>query len=261
MNVLRRSIFSNLSIYLKKNQDRGYLDLSLFEVGPIFFGKNPGEQRIVIGGMRSGKVGRKSWLEKERKVDVFDIKSDVILSLMELGVEEKNIFVNENSTSSFHPGRSGTITFKSEKGPLLAHFGEIHPAIIKKIDFKEPNIYGFEIFINNITQPDNKLRLSKKNLKSSDFQKSERDFAFVLDKIIKIGVLEKLIREIDEKIIKQVNTFDIYEGDKIPKGKKSVAINVVLQSDEKTLNEKDLDSICKKIIEVVRDKTGATIRS
>tara|TARA_B100001248_G_scaffold44647_1_gene28467 strand:+ start:9422 stop:11824 length:2403 start_codon:yes stop_codon:yes gene_type:complete len=261
LNVLRRSIFSNLSIYLKKNQDRGYLDLSLFEVGPIFFGKNPGEQRIVIGGMRSGKVGRKSWLEKERKVDVFDIKSDVILSLMELGVEEKNIFVNENSTSSFHPGRSGTITFKSEKGPLLAHFGEIHPAIIKKIDFKEPNIYGFEIFIDNITQPDNKLRLSKKNLKSSDFQKSERDFAFVLDKIIKIGVLEKLIKEIDEKIIKQVNTFDIYEGDKIPKGKKSVAINVVLQSDEKTLNEKDLDSICKKIIEVVRDKTGATIRS
>ena len=57
MNVLRRSIFSNLSIYLKKNQDRGYLDLSLFEVGPIFFGKNPGEQRIVIGGMRSGKAG------------------------------------------------------------------------------------------------------------------------------------------------------------------------------------------------------------
>ena len=98
-------------------------------------------------------------------------------------------------------------------------------------------------------------------MKSSDFQKSERDFAFVLDKIIKIGVLEKLIKEIDEKIIKQVNTFDIYEGDKIPKGKKSVAINVVLQSDEKTLNEKDLDSICKKIIEVVRDKTGATIRS
>ena len=84
---------------------------------------------------------------------------------------------------------------------------------------KSLNIYGFEIFIDNITQPDNKLRLSKKNLKSSDFQKSERDFAFVLDKIIKIGVLEKLIKEIDEKIIKQVNTFDIYEGDKIPKGK------------------------------------------
>ena len=77
LNVLRRSIFSNLSLYLKKNQDRGYEDVSLFEIGPVFFGKNPGEQQIVVGALKSGKVGRKSWIEKERKIDVFDIKSDV----------------------------------------------------------------------------------------------------------------------------------------------------------------------------------------
>ena len=61
LDVLRRSIFSNLSIYLKKNQDRGYEDLSLFEIGPTFFGKNPGEQQIVVGGLKSGKINRKSW--------------------------------------------------------------------------------------------------------------------------------------------------------------------------------------------------------
>ena len=60
LNVLRRSIFSNLAIHLKKNQDRGYEDLSLFEIGPTFFGKNPGEQQIVVGGLKSGKVGRKA---------------------------------------------------------------------------------------------------------------------------------------------------------------------------------------------------------
>lgn len=89
LDVLRRSIFSNLTIYLKKNQDRGYEDLSLFEIGPTFFGKNPGEQQIVVGGLKSGKVNRKSWLDKERDIDVFDIKSDVIKTLVELGIEEK----------------------------------------------------------------------------------------------------------------------------------------------------------------------------
>ena len=107
LDVLRRSIFSNLAIYLKKNQDRGYEDLSLFEVGPTFFGKNPGEQQIVVGGLKSGKINRKSWLDKERNVDVFDIKSDAIKTLVELGIEEKNLFVSDNTKYSYHPGRSG----------------------------------------------------------------------------------------------------------------------------------------------------------
>ena len=261
LNVLRRSIFSNLAIYLKKNQDRGYEDISLFEIGPIFFGKNPGEQQIVIGGLKSGKVGRKSWIEKERSIDVFDIKSDVLKTLIELGVHENDLFISDHTKQCYHPGRSGSITLKSEKGPHLAFFGEIHPAITKKIDFKEPNIYGFEIFLKNIPEPSKKIRQMKKSFQPSDFQKSQRDFAFVIDKIFKIGLIEKLIKEIDTSIIQDVNTFDVFEGGNIPKDKKSVAINVTLQSINKTLNEKDLDQISKKIIDTVKDKTGATIRS
>ena len=261
LDVLRRSIFSNLAIHLKKNQDRGYEDVSLFEIGPIFFGKNPGEQQIVIGALKSGKVGRKSWIEKERNIDVFDIKSDVIKTLIELGVSEQDLFISDNAKQCYHPGRSGSITLKTEKGPHLAYFGEIHPAIIKKIDFKESNIYGLEIFLKNIPEPNKKNRQTKKSFQPSDFQKSQRDFAFVIDKIFKIGLLEKIIKEIDTSIIQDVTTFDIYEGENIPKDKKSVAINVTLQSTNKTLSEKDLDQISKKIIEVVKEKTGAIIRS
>ena len=261
LNVLRRSIFSNLAIHLKKNQDRGYEDLSLFEIGPTFFGKNPGEQQIVVGGLKSGKVGRKSWIEKERNIDVFDIKSDVIQTLIELGVPEQNLFVSDNTKQCYHPGRSGCITLKSEKGPHLAYFGEIHPGITKKLDLKEPNIYGLEIFLKNIPEPTKKIRQTKKNFQTSDFQKSQRDFAFVIDKIFKIGLLEKIIKEIDNSIIQEVVTFDVYEGENIPKDKKSVAINVTLQSTNKTLSEQDLDQISKKIIQVVKEKTGATIRS
>ena len=261
LDVLRRSIFSNLAIYLKKNQDRGYEDLSLFEIGPTFFGKNPGEQQIVVGGLKSGKINRKSWLDKERNVDVFDIKSDAIKTLVELGIEEKNLFVSDNTKHSYHPGRSGSITLKSEKGPHLAYFGEIHPAIIKNLDCKDKNIFGFEIFLKNIPEPNKKLRQSKKSFQASDYQKSERDFAFVIDKIFKIGALEKIIREVDENLIQNVSTFDVFEGENIPKDKKSVAINVTLQAIDKTLSENDLDEISKKIIDTVSKKTGATIRS
>ena len=261
LDVLRRSIFSNLAIQLKKNQDRGYEDLSIFEIGPTFFGKNPGEQQVVIGGLKSGKVNKKSWLVKERNIDIFDIKSDVIKTLLELGIDQKDLFVSDNTKNCYHPGRSGSINLKTEKGPHLAYFGEIHPAIIKNIDFKDSNIFGFEIFLKNMPEPNKKLRQSKKSFQTSDFQKSERDFAFVIDKIFKIGVLEKIIKEIDEKLIQKVTTFDVYEGENIPKDKKSVAINVTLQAFDKTLTENDLDHISKNIIKIVSEKTGATIRS
>ncbi len=261
LDVLRRSIYSNLAIHLKRNQDRGYEDLSLFEVGPIFYGMNPGDQQTMLGGLRSGKVARKSWIGKERNIDVFDIKADAIKTLIELGVEEKNLIIGDKTKYCYHPGRSGSVNLKSEKGPLLAYFGEIHPAVVKKIDLKEPNIYGFEIFLANINEPNKKIRLNKKSFQASNFQKSERDFAFVIDKMFKIGLLEKIIKETDGNIIQEVATFDVYEGENIPKNKKSVAISVTLQALDKTLSERDLDQISKKIIETVKQKTGATIRS
>ena len=113
----------------------------------------------------------------------------------------------------------------------------------------------------NIPEPFQKVRQTKKSFQPSDFQKSQRDFAFVIDKIFKIGLLEKIIKEIDSSLIQEVKTFDVYEGENIPKDKKSVAINVTLQPTNKTLTENDLDLISKKIINVVKDKTGATIRS
>ncbi len=261
LDVLRRSIFSNLSIYLKKNQDRGYEDLSLFEIGPVFFGKNPGEQEVVIGGIKSGQINRKSWIDKTRNIDIFDVKSDTIRTLVELGLNEEHLFISDSTKSSYHPGRSGSITLNSEKGPQVAYFGELHPAIVKNLDFKDRSVFGFEIFLKNIPQPNKKVRQTKSNYIVSDFQKSERDFAFVIDKFYKIGLLERLIKEVDKNIIQKVCTFDIYEGENIPKDKKSVAINVTLQALDKTLSERDLDLVSHKIIETVKEKTGATIRS
>ncbi len=260
LNVLRRSIYSNLLFYLKKNQDRGYQDISLFEIGPVFFGKKPGEQQVVIGGLRSGQLNKKHWSEKTRNVDIFDLKADVIKTLIETGLKESQLILTNTSEHCYHPGRSGSINLNSMDGPHLANFGEIHPSIVSKLDFKEKNIYGFEIFLNNIPQLNQKARVSKGTYKISDFQRSERDFAFVVDKDLKAGELNQIITSLDMNI-KSVNIFDIFEGGGLPDNKKSVAINVIIQAEDRTLSEDDLNNISQKIIKTVKDKTGGTIRS
>ena len=261
LNVLRRSIFSNLITYLKKNQDRGYLDISLFEVGPTFFGNKPGEQQIVLGGLKSGVANRKSWDSKARSIDVFDVKADTIKTLVELGISEDDLYISNNSQDYYNPGRSGSVNFKSLNGAQLASFGEIHPGIVSNLDLKEENICGFEIFLKNIPEPQKKYRLLKKNYLVSEFQKSERDFAFVIDKNYKAGDIEKIISEVDKNLVRRVLIFDVFEGGNMPEGKKSIAVNVTIQSMEKTLSEKDLNEVSQKIINIVKTKTGGTIRT
>ena len=260
LNVLRKSIFSNLLFYLKKNHDRGFQDISLFEIGPVFYGKKPGEQQTVIGAVKSGQIHKKSWSEKTRNVDIFDMKTDVIKTLIEMGINEDHLIVSDKSNNCYHPGRSGSVNFQTSKGVLLAQFGEIHPSIISKLDYKEKNIYGFEIFLNNIPKPNNKMRILKENFKFSDFQISERDFAFVIDKNYQVGRLNKIIKDLD-KNIRSVNIFDVFEGGNLSPDKKSIAINVSLQADDRTLSESDLNLISEKIIKEVENKTGGNIRS
>ena len=261
LNVLRRSIFSNLIIYLKKNQDRGYPDLSLFEIGPTFSGNKPGEQQVVLGALKSGVANRKSWESKARNIDVFDVKADAIKTLMEFGINENDLHISNNTQDFYNPGRSGSVNLKSSNGPQLASFGEIHPGIVSNIALKEGNVCGFEIFLKNIPEPQKKYRLAKGNYSVSEFQKSERDFAFVIDKNYKAGDIEKMISEVDKSLIKKVLIFDVFEGGNMPEGKKSIAVNVTIQSMEKTLSEKDLNEVSQKIINIVKAKTGGTIRS
>ena len=261
LDVLRNSIFSNLITSLNKNLDRGIKDLSLFEIGPVFYGSNPGEQETVVGGLRSGKISRLSWVEKERRVDIFDVKKDVIQTFEECGYAKSKIFIDDQTPNYYHPGKSGRVFLNDKKEKIAAYFGEIHPNILKKIDVKTEALVGFEIFVNNLKMTRRSLKDQKKIFKVSDFQKSERDFAFIIKKDFKSQELIEIITNIDSELIKDVNIFDIYEGDNIPNDKKSVALNVTIQSMDKTLNDKDLEKINNLIIDTVENKTGAKIRS
>ena len=261
LDVLRSSLYSNLIISAKKNIHRNFEDLMLFEIGPIFKGSKPGEQSTMIGAIKTGKYSRKNWIEKERSFDVYDIKNDALRTLNEIGLDNPKIVVSNKTKKWYHPGRSGLLSLGSTSGPELAYFGEIHPSIIKSLDLRTENVLGFEIFLDNIPEAKKKIREARPQFVVSDYQKVFRDFAFVIDEKYSSGEIISLVQKIDKELIKVVKIFDVYQGDNIVSGKKSIAFNVTLEPKDKTLNDKDIDQISKKIISVVQETTGATLRS
>ena len=129
------------------------------------------------------------------------------------------------------------------------------------MDLRVESILGFEIFLDNIPESKKKIREVKPQFKVFDYQKVVRDFAFVIDEKYSSGEIINLVKKVDKELIKDVKIFDIYQGDNISAGKKSIAFNVTLEPKDKTLSEKDIEQVSKKIISVVQEKTGATLRS
>tara|TARA_Y100000389_G_scaffold147019_1_gene145852 strand:+ start:1086 stop:3494 length:2409 start_codon:yes stop_codon:yes gene_type:complete len=261
LSVLRNSIFSNLIMYVNKNLDRGFKDFSIFEIGPIFTGYNPGEQKTLVCGLSAGKKFRLSWIDKERNVDVFDIKRDVVQTLVEAGYNSDQFYIDNETPNYYHPGKSGRLFLNKGKEKVAAYFGEIHPNILKKIDLRTESLVGFEIFVDNLQISKKTLNNQKTKFNVSDFQKSERDFAFTVSKDVKAQDLINAISNVDKNLISNIKVFDVYTGENIPENEKSIALSVTIQSSEKTLNDRDLENINSLIIKTVELKTGAKIRS
>ena len=211
--------------------------------------------------MSAGKKSRLSWIEKERNVDVFDVKKDVVQTLVEAGYNSDKFFVDSETPNYYHPGKSGRLFLNKERDNIAAYFGEIHPNILKKIDIKTESLVGFEIFLDNLKLPKKTLNEQKTNFVVSDYQKSERDFAFVVDKGMNAQDLIDAVSSVDKNLISNIKVFDVYQGDNISENQKSIAISVTIQSFEKTLNETDLEKINNLIIKTVENKPGAKIRS
>jgi len=246
---------------VSKNLDRGFKDVSIFEIGPTFEGSNPGERNTVVCGLSAGKKNRLSWIDDERNVDVFDVKKDVVQTLVEAGYNSDKFFIDRETPNYYHPGKSGRLFLNSGKDQVAAYFGEIHPNILKLMDIKTESLVGFEIFLDNLKIPKKTLNDQKTNFVVSDYQKSERDYAFIVNKNVSSQDLINAVSVVDRKLISNIKVFDVYEGEKIPENQKSIAISVTIQSSEKTLDDNDLDKINRLIIETVQTKTGAKIRS
>ena len=199
------------------------------------------DDQTVIGALKAGKYSRLNWQEQDRVLDVFDVKRDVIQSIVEAGFNKNKLFISDNSPTYYHPGKSGSVYLNKSDEQPIAYFGEVHPNIVKKLDIKTEALVGFEIYLDYLKDTKKKIKDQKSQFEFSDFQKSERDFAFLIDKKIKVQELVEIIISIDKDLIKNVRVFDVYEGENIPDDKKSIAINVTIQSLDKPLEDKDLE--------------------
>ena len=253
LDSMRQSIIPNLLDAAYKNISNGEDNVCLFELGPVFNNKYENQQQIFLSGIRCGKK-KKHWLKKERFFDIFDVKADLEAILRCCKLSEDSYLVNSKSVNYYHPGKSGSINFLSNKKG--GFFGEIHPDILKKFQINVP-VYAFELNLNSL--PHESMN-KKKEFVHKNFQKVERDFAFILDKKIESKIIVDLISKAENELIKEINIFDIYEGEGIPEDKKSIAISIVLQSKEKTLKDSEIEIICQNVISNVINNTGAVLR-
>ena len=255
LDEMRPSLVPNLLSAVKRNQDRGIKDVQLFEVGPEFYSTTPNEQRMVACGVRAGAFNPRHFLSDNRVVDVFDAKADALDALGAIDAP-KNLQVARRAPSWYHPGRSGSFVLGKN---IVAHFGEIHPAILKVFDIKTP-VVAFEVYMDNVPQPRSKSK-SQKLLKMSNLMPFTRDFAFVMDKDVDAAKVIAAISGVDKEKITNVTVFDVYEGDKLPSDKKSLAIQVTVSPFEKTMTDKEIEILSVQIISAVQKMTGAELRA
>ncbi|MDC1148329.1 phenylalanine--tRNA ligase subunit beta [Pelagibacteraceae bacterium] len=257
LDVLRSSNFTNLILQAKSNLDRSNSNLQMFEVGPIF--KSDLGQETIASGILVGKKINSTWTHQDEDFDVIDAKDNLYFILSDLGLSLDNLVIEKSEKSFYHPGQSGDVFLGNKKGTKVGSFGTVHPLILKKMDIQKSNIIGLEVYLDNFVEPKKSLRVSKKQLKKFDFQVVERDFAFILDKKVKAGELISLIKKTDE-IIKSVSVFDLYEGEKIEKDKKSLAIKILFEPTEKTLTDNEIEELSEKIISAAKS-LGGSLRS
>ena len=254
---MRPSILPNLIAAAGTNADKGNGDTALFEVGPVFPSTKPDAQLSVATGIRYGAQGPRHWTGQEaaRPNDVFDAKADAIAALNAAGAPTGNLQTSREAAGHYHPGRSAVLKLGNN---VLAQFGEIHPAILDDMDIKGP-VVGFEVFLDNIPEAKRKGP-AKPLLQLSPFQPVSRDFAFIVDENVEVEQITRAAIGADRNLITDVSVFDVYQGKGVDEGKKSVAVNVVIQPVKQTLTDAEIEGLSKKIVDAVSSKTGATLR-
>ena len=261
LSDMRPSLIPGLVAAAQRNADRGFPDVALFEVGQVFKGDQPEDQLTAATGVRralakASGIGR-HWSSKTAEVDAFDVKGDALAVLAAAGAPAQAMQVVPGGPAWFHPGRSGTIQIGPQN--VLGHFGELHPRTLEALDAEGP-LVAFEVILERIPEAKAKATRAKAVLELSAFQPVTRDFAFVVDRAVKAGDIVRTAQAVDRRLITGVTVFDVYEGQGIEAGKKSVAIAVTIQPRDKTMTEQEIDALAGKIVAEVGKRQGGVLR-
>ena len=254
LDAMRPSLLPGLVAAVKRNADRGYPDTALFELGPLYRDDTPEGQLLAASGVRAGQKGPKHWRGPSGLVDLYQAKEDALAALAAMGAPADNVQTSAEPPAWFHPGRAGVLRL----GPtVLGVFGELHPAVIEALDARPP-IVGFEVFLDAVPEP--RGGRTKPPLQLSVFQPIERDFAFIVDEALPAEALLRAARGVDRKLVSEIRLFDIYQGAGLPSGKKSLAITVRLQPQDRTLIDSEIEGFSKRLIAQVEKATGGMLR-
>ena len=255
LDAMRPSVLPGLIATARRNADRGFPDAALFELGPLYRDDTPGGQILVAAGVRSGHTGPRHWRVPAREVDLYEVKGDALAALAAMGAPADNLQVTADPPPWYHPGRAGTLRL----GPkVLGAFGELHPAVLEALEARPP-IGGFEVFLDAVPEP--RAMRAKPALQMSVFQPIERDYAFVVDRELPAESLLRAARSVDRKLVTEIRLFDVYEGPGLPEDKKSLAITVVLQPQERTLTDAEIETFSARLVAQVEKATGGKLRA
>lgn len=244
LDTARNNLLGNLLIAVADNEKRGFTDMNMFELGTVFDGDKPGEQHSGICIVRTGTTSPKHWQKRNRDVDVFDVKAD-ILSL--IGAQKYTIDTT-NPPLWAHPYKYGAI----KQGPrTLAQFGELHPSIAKQLHIKTRVCVAIVEDINLLpTNP------KHKKIPVTDFMPITRDFAFVVDKNYEAQKIVQTAQASDSRIANVV----IFDSFDMGNGEKSVAFTITVYP-ETNMTDEDLLKIQNAVIANIETKCPAKLRA
>jgi len=250
LSVMRSTLWCGLLRAALYNTNRQQNRVRLFETGLAFVDKKgETEQKKMLSGLALGSVQAEQWGEKVRKVDFFDVKADLeaVFALSDLKVEysaEKN--------HALHTGQSAKLT--NSKGEFMGWLGMLHPTLEKKLGF-DTQVFLFELELDKVL---NKSIPSFTAL--SKFPSVRRDMAILVEEAISAKQIIHCIEECAEKVIQEVQLFDIYRGQGVDNGYKSVALSLTLQDFSQTLTDSEIDAIFSRVLNTLSSKIGAKLR-
>jgi len=251
LDVMRQSmVFSGLEA-IARNQNRKNPDLKLYEFGKVYSIKEDKyieTQRLAI--FITGNNTAEAWNQKSKAASFYNLKAVVDNIIERLNIKD---FTVEDATCS----KLGYGLQYMRGGKQLVKFGSVAASALKKVDVDK------EVFCADFNF-DLLLTLARKNKivyqDISKFPAVRRDLSMLIDKNVSFGALKSIAQKTERKLLKEINVFDVYEGDKLPAGKKSYALSFILEDMEKTLTDKTIDAVMQKIIYNLEKEAGAEIR-
>ena len=263
LGVMRQTLLFGGLESICRNVNHKMPNLRFFEFGNCYHfspEKNNDEDPIKayteemhLGMWLTGKRVEGSWAHADEQSNFYELKAYVMNIFTRLGVNPGIVVAEKSDNNVF--GKA--LALKARSGKLLCEMGTVSHKLLKKMDIDQDVFYA-DINWNNI------MRAIKKNETLyhdiSKFPSVSRDLALLIDKSVEFEQIEQIARQTEKKLLKSVELFDVYEGKNLPEGKKSYAVNFILQDETKTLNDKQIESIMTKLINNLKQKLGAELR-